>query len=307
MLRVVTRKSPLAMMQTKMVVKALEDAFPAQTFKILPITTDSDQNFGRLEGKNSFVKELEQALVSGVADFAVHSLKDLSCIDQYGLMVAACLERHEARDVFVSVDYPDLACVPQGSMIGTCSLRRSAQLALHYPHLRPMHCRGNIDTRIEKMKRGDYAGIVLAGAGVERLGLEAYIAEYLPTKIMVPSCAQGVIGVQCRIEDTEIRSMLKMINHEKTAFAVSIERKVVAMLGANCLCPLGVYAIWVGPTQLRLTAMLAYEDGDQAIYHQTDLDSAYLLDLDVALQVFVKELLARGAGDILDYHSSLTE
>lgn len=305
MIRVLTRGSALARAQTKIYINMLKKHRPDLEFKVIPVKVEADTTTGPLEGKRAFVRTLEESLQNGFADFAVHSLKDLSVRPIEGLAIAGCLERYEPRDVFVSHDYSDLASLPTGSLVGTSSHRRAAQLAVRYPSIRVLPCRGNVDTRLEKLNRGEFTGLILAGAGMERLGLSHLISEYISMDVMIPTAGQGVIVAQCRSTDTDMRSLLYTVNHRITSDMVQLERRIVELLGADCTSPLGVYVQFIDEGIAVVSVMLSYEDGDQFIQESRQIEWENPEEMEVQLQLFVKYLLERGAAEILEYHSSL--
>ena len=255
-----TRGSALARWQTDWVLARLREHWPdlASTVRVFTTTGDRllDTPLPALGGKGVFTAELEDALLKGEIDVAVHSLKDLPVVVTPGLALGAICERVDARDVLVSASGAALSALPAGARVGTSSLRRSAQLLQARPDLVILPLRGNVDTRLRKAQHGEYDAIVLAAAGVLRLGLEAAITEYLPFDLMLPAPGQGALAVQCRSDDLAIQSLLKPLDHEPTRAAVEAERSFLRGLGGGCAAPVAAYAARLGGT-LTLTGFAA--------------------------------------------------
>jgi hydroxymethylbilane synthase len=239
------------------------------------MTTRGDQILDRtlfkVGGKGLFVKELEVAMADGRADLAVHSLKDVPMELPDGFALAAILEREDPRDAFVSNDFDNLATLPAGSIVGTSSLRRQALIASRYPQLVIRPLRGNLDTRLAKLDRGEYAAIILAAAGLKRLGLERRIRAYLSVEDSLPAAGQGAMAIEIlagqRNDGVDLAALLAPLNHEHTAQAVAAERKVSRVFGASCQIPLAAHAV-VDGTELRLSAMVATPDGRRSAFAQ---------------------------------------
>jgi len=265
---IASRESRLAMWQATHVRDRLAALYPQCQIDILGITTRGDQildkTLSKVGGKGLFVKELEVAMAEGRADLAVHSLKDMPMELPEGFELAAVLEREDPRDAFVSNDYDSLAGLPAGSIVGTSSLRRQALIALRHPQLVVKPLRGNLDTRLGKLDRGDYAAIILAAAGLKRLGLERRIRAYLSTEDSLPAAGQGAmaieIGSAAREDGADLRALLSPLNHEDTSHAVRAERQVSRFFGASCQIPLAAHATVDGATMV-LRAMVATPDG----------------------------------------------
>jgi hydroxymethylbilane synthase len=247
--------------------------YPHCQIDILGMTTRGDQildrTLSKVGGKGLFVKELEVAMDEGRADLAVHSLKDVPMELPDGFELAAVLEREDPRDAFVSNDFSSLAGLPAGSVVGTSSLRRQALIAARYPQLVIKPLRGNLDTRLGKLDRGDYAAIILAAAGLKRLGLERRIRAYLETAESLPAAGQGAMAIEIvsgpRDDGVDLVALLAPLNHEDTARAVAAERKVSRVFGASCQIPLAAHAIVDGGA-LQLRAMVATPDGRRSAY-----------------------------------------
>jgi hydroxymethylbilane synthase len=250
--------------------------YPDCQIDILGMTTRGDQildrTLSKVGGKGLFVKELEVAMHEGRADLAVHSLKDVPMELPDGFELAAVLEREDPRDAFVSSQYASLAELPPGSVVGTSSLRRQALIAARYPQLVIKPLRGNLDTRLGKLDRGDYAAIILAAAGLKRLGLESRIRAYLPIEESLPAAGQGAMAIEIvsgeRSDGIDLRALLAPLNHEDTARAVAAERKVSRVFGASCQIPLAAHAIVDGAT-LHLRAMVATPDGRRSAFAES--------------------------------------
>lgn len=245
-LRIGTRRSQLALWQTNFICQQLQTAWQGMTCEIVPFVTQGDRildkPLAQIGGKGLFTAELEGALCSAEIDLAVHSLKDLPTADPHGLTIGCVPQRADVRDVLIAPSGKKLDALPRGAIVGTSSLRRKAQLLAVRDDLEIRPIRGNVDTRIRKVNSGDYDAIVLAAAGVTRLGLEAHITEWLPTDVMLPAAGQGALGVQCRANDTRILELLAAIEERGARECVVAERTFLAGLGGGCSTPIGAYA-----------------------------------------------------------------
>ena len=257
---IATRESRLAMWQAEHV-QALLRAHGDATVSLLPMTTRGDQildrTLAKVGGKGLFVKELENALEDGRAGLAVHSLKDVPMDLPEGFALAAVLEREDPRDAFVSNHHASLAELPRGAVVGTSSLRRVVQIAALRPDLRVEALRGNLDTRLRKLDEGGYDAIVLAAAGLMRLGLSHRIRARFDPAEMLPCAGQGALGIEIRADAVSLRSRMARLVHRPTLHAVSAERGVSRALGGNCSMPLAAHAVWQGQT-LVLQAVLGH-------------------------------------------------
>jgi hydroxymethylbilane synthase len=268
---IASRESRLAMWQAEHVRDRLAALYPHCTIDILGMTTRGDQILDRalskVGGKGLFVKELEVAMAERRADLAVHSLKDVPMELPEGFELAAVLEREDPRDAFVSNDYASLDQLPEGAVVGTSSLRRQSLIAARYPHLVIKPLRGNLDTRLSKLDRGDYAAIILAAAGLKRLGLPQRIRALLPPEMSLPAAGQGAMAIEIlkgpRADGVDLRALLAPLNHEDTARAVAAERKVSKVFGGSCQIPLAAHATVHGAT-MHLRAMVATPDGKRS-------------------------------------------
>lgn len=263
-----TRPSALARWQTQWVCRALENAWPELDCQEVVISTQGDRILDRplpeIGGKGLFTLELERELLEGRVHAAVHSLKDLPVQDTPGLTLGAIPERADARDVLISASGKRLAELPAAARLGTSSLRRAAQALAQRPDFEIQSLRGNIDTRVRKALSGEYDAIILAGAGVTRLGLEDKITEWLPLDIMLPAPGQGALAVQCRVGDTDTLNYLAAIDHLATRQAVNAERTFLAELGGGCSLPVGAYARPVD-NGFSMQVVVAAPDGHQII------------------------------------------
>ena len=292
-----TRPSALARWQTKRVIQLLQAAHPGLECTELVITTTGDRELDRplpeIGGKGLFTSELEDALLLGKVHAAVHSLKDLPVEDMPDIVIAAIPEREAAFDVLVSANGWTISNLPEGSRVGTCSLRRTAQLLAHRPDLTILPLRGNVDSRVRKVLNGDYDAIVLAQAGLTRLGLEAHISEVFPLDVMLPAPGQGALAVQCRANDTKTLELLASIHDPLTAAAVSAERAFLSGLGGGCSLPVAAFA-QKNNGQIILTGAVISVDGKQAIRLSAVDKEPYELGERLAELV-----LERGAADLL--------
>jgi hydroxymethylbilane synthase len=265
---IATRESALAMWQAHHVMQQLQALYPQIEIKILGMTTTGDQilnsPLAKIGGKGLFVKELEQAMAEGRADIAVHSMKDVPMTLPDGFELAAIGEREDPRDAFVSNKYQNLAELPQGSVVGTSSLRRQCQIQARFPSFRIESLRGNVQTRLRKLDEGQYAAIILAAAGLKRLGLGERITSLLPTEQSLPAVGQGAIGIECRAGRPDLVALLAPLNHTVTAACVTAERAMSRALAGSCQVPLGGFAEIADGT-LRLRGFVSSVDGQRVV------------------------------------------
>jgi hydroxymethylbilane synthase len=263
-----TRTSQLALWQTHHIKQQLEAHWPGLECRLETFLTTGDKSLDRplpqIGGKGLFTAELENALHNGEIDLAVHSLKDLPIENTPGLALAAITARADVRDVLVAKNNWLLSSLPAGAIVGTSSLRRQAQLLAHRPDLQIMSIRGNVDSRIRKAMAGEYDAVVLAAAGLTRLGLEASISEWLPLEIMLPAPGQGALAVQCRAEDTAVLNLLSPLDNEAARACVTAERAFLEQLGGGCSLPVAAYATISGG-DIMLTGLVASVDGQKMI------------------------------------------
>ncbi|GAA5234714.1 hydroxymethylbilane synthase [Verticiella sediminum] len=296
---IATRESRLALWQAQHVRERLRALYPDCRVKLLGMTTRGDRildrTLSKVGGKGLFVKELETALLDGRADLAVHSLKDVPMQLGAEFELACVLQREDPRDAFVSNRYPGLSALPPGAVVGTSSLRREAQIRERHPHLRVRALRGNLDTRLAKLDRGDYDAIVLAASGLMRLGMAERIRACLDSDEVLPAAGQGALGIEIRAGRPELAAWLAPLADADTTACTSAERAVSRTLGGSCQVPLGAYAQREGDT-LRLRALVASPDGQRVLRESAaaPLGEAHALGVRVA-----QALLAAGAEGLL--------
>jgi hydroxymethylbilane synthase len=263
-LTIATRRSRLALWQAEHVKARLEALHPGLEVPLLPLSTRGDEllevRLDKVGGKGLFVKELEQAMLEGRADLAVHSMKDVPAGLPPGFRLAAILEREDPRDAFVSARYGALAELPPGARVGTSSLRRAAQIAAVRPDLELATLRGNVETRLAKLDRGEYDAVLLAAAGLKRLGLEARIRSLLSVEESLPAPGQAALGIECLAARADVVARVAPLAHAPSAACVRAERTVSLALGGSCTVPLGAFAQAEGD-RLRLRALVASPDG----------------------------------------------
>jgi hydroxymethylbilane synthase len=294
-----TRASALARAQTELVTGLLESAWPELECATAVLTTAGDltQAEGRplpeIGGKGLFTAELERALLEGEIDVAVHSLKDLPTEDAPEVVVGAVTRRDDARDCLVARDAGSLAELVTGAVIGTSSLRRSAQLAALRPDLEIRSIRGNVDTRVRKVRDGEYDAALLAAAGVRRLGLEREVAEWLPAETVLPAPGQGALAVQCRTGDDTVLALLSPLDDADTRAETTAERAFLRELGGGCAAPVAALAVTTRTPRVRLQGLVASVDGKEMVRVQGEGEP---LELGRRL---ADEALAAGADRIL--------
>jgi hydroxymethylbilane synthase len=261
---IASRESALAMWQAHHVRQQLQILYPQLEINILGMTTTGDQildkTLSKIGGKGLFVKELEQALEDGRADFAVHSMKDVPMVLPEGFILAATSEREDPRDAFVSNRFKSLEELPQGSVVGTSSLRRQCQIQARFPSFKIESLRGNVQTRLRKLDEGQYAAIILAAAGLKRLALSDRITALLPTEQSLPAVGQGALGIECRAGRDDIVALLAPLNDPDTAACVAAERAMSRALAGSCQVPLGGFAE-IAAGVLRLRGFVSSVDG----------------------------------------------
>ncbi|MDD1607759.1 MAG: hydroxymethylbilane synthase, partial [Methylococcaceae bacterium] len=245
-IRIATRQSPLALWQAEHVAARLEQIFPQVKTELVKMVTRGDKildaPLAKIGGKGLFVKELEQGMLEGSADIAVHSMKDVPVEFPEGLHLAAILTREDPSDAFVSNQYASFADLPANARIGTSSLRRQCQIKERYPNAEIISLRGNVNTRLAKLDAGDYDAIILASAGLKRLGMANRITQCLDTAVSLPACGQGAIGIECRVDDVEINEILSALHDNDTGLCVSAERAMNARLNGGCQVPIAGFA-----------------------------------------------------------------
>lgn len=296
-----TRPSALARWQTRWVIQTLQEIYPKLVCEEKVITTQGDRVLDKplpeIGGKGLFTQELESELLSGAVHCAVHSLKDLPVENPEGLTVGCIPVRAEVRDALISKDGFTLATLPQNAVVGTSSLRRAAQLLAVRPGLKTESLRGNVDTRLRKALEGQYDAIVLAGAGLTRLGLDQHVTEWLPLDVMLPAPGQGALAVQCRSADQATLDLLAALEDEATRSAVTAERAFLSGLGGGCAVPVAAYAEAVSDqsSAIRLTGLVISEDGKKAIKVTGEGQDAPQLGNELA-----QKAISQGANEILN-------
>jgi hydroxymethylbilane synthase len=299
LLRIATRESPLALWQAYHVKALLERAHPGLEVSLLAMTTSGDQMLSaplaNVGGKGLFVKELEQVMLEDRADIAVHSMKDVPAWQPDGLELAVFLEGEDPRDAFVSNRYSDLDALPQGACVGTSSLRRQAQLRALRPDLLIRDLRGNVGTRLRKLDENQYDAILLAHAGLARLGLAQRITQSFDAERFIPAIGQGIIGIECRVGDTATHALLAPLHHDISATRLRAERALNSRLGGACQVPVAGHAR-VANGRLRLQALVGAPDGSRIVREQIEGPAAEAESLGIAL---AERLLGLGAADIL--------
>ena len=297
--RIATRASELALWQSRHVAAALEAAWPGLGTELVPLTTSGDRILDRplalLGGKGLFIKELEVAMLEGRADIAVHSMKDVPWELPDELHIAAILSREDPRDVLISTNAWSVDALPRACRVGTSSLRRRSQLLALRPDLQLLDLRGNVPTRLGRLAQGDYDAIVLAAAGLKRLGLYGEGACALSVEHMLPAVGQGAIGIECRRDALDIEILIAPLHDQVSACCVRAERAMNARLGGSCTVPVAGYAEIVGG-QLQLRGLVAAVDGDD-IVRQTA--SGPSMDAERIGDELGRALLAAGADRIL--------
>jgi len=297
--RIATRKSRLALWQAEHVAARIAALHPGRSVNLVPIVTEGDRILDRslaaVGGKGLFIKELENALQAGTADLAVHSMKDLPGRMPAGFTIAAALERGDVRDALVSTLHATLAELPRGARVGTSSPRRECQLRRRRPDLDVVVMRGNVDTRLAKLDAGHCDAMILAAAGLERLGLAARIRARLAPQDMLPAIGQGVVGIECASDRADILELVQPLEHAPTRLALDAERAFSAGLGASCRSPVAGHATLAGDT-LRLTGLVGSQDGATVFADQVTGPAADALRLGAELAA---RLIAAGAGKLL--------
>ena len=298
-LKIATRQSPLALWQANYVKDRLQQLYPDLTIELVPMVTKGDvildSPLAKIGGKGLFVKELENALLNKEADIAVHSMKDVPMQFPEGLGLAVICQREDPRDAFVSHSYRTFAELPQGAVVGTSSLRRQCQLKALRPDLDIRSLRGNVGTRLSKLDNCDYDAIILASAGLIRLGLADRIASFIDVEQSLPAAGQGAVGIECRTDDAQVQALLAPLADAETTYCVLAERAMNNHLQGGCQVPIGGYAV-LQQGQLYLRALVGDIDGSRIIRAEgkSAVENAEVLGVQIA-----EQLLAQGADKIL--------
>jgi hydroxymethylbilane synthase len=298
-IRIGSRGSALARWQADHIAAELRERGQQVSIEILVTTGDRVQHapFMQVGTKGMFTKEIEEALADHRIDLAVHSLKDLPTELSEQFVLAAIPKRADARDAFVSVRHKNVAALPSGAVVGTSSLRRQAQLRALRADLKIVELRGNVDTRLRKLQGGQYDAIILAAAGLDRLGLAADVKELFSPQQMCPAAGQGALAVECRADDEATRSMVSILDHASTRFAVNVERAALAALGGGCHLPVGVYCAPAG-NGWSITGIVARPNGSKILREQMELHGESTSAEDAG-RTLANRLLARGAAEFL--------
>ena len=296
---IASRESMLAMWQAEHIKGRLKALYPDCEVEILGMTTRGDQildrTLSKIGGKGLFIKELEQALQDGRADLAVHSIKDVPMELPEGFVLAAIGERASPFDAFVSNQYARLEDMPEGAIVGTSSLRREAQLRAKFPHLTINPLRGNVQTRLSKLDNGDYDAVILAAAGLQRLGLDGRIREILSPADSLPAAGQGALGIEIAARRTDLADILRPLNHEETAACVTAERALARALGGSCQVPLAAYCV-MEDGLLTLNGLVGHPDGSVIIEASAQAPAAYA---DALGRAVAKRLADDGAEELI--------
>ncbi|MFU2089123.1 hydroxymethylbilane synthase [Avibacterium avium] len=299
LLKIATRRSPLALWQANYIKDRLSQLYPQLTVELVPMVTKGDvildTPLAKIGGKGLFVKELENALLNGEADIAVHSMKDVPMQFPAGLGLSVICKREDPRDAFVSNSYRTLDELPEGAVVGTSSLRRQCQLKALRPDLNIQSLRGNVGTRLSKLDNGDYDAIILASAGLIRLGMADRIASFIDTETSLPAAGQGAVGIECRTDDLETQQLLAPLADAETTACVLAERAMNNHLQGGCQVPIAGYAV-IRDNQLYLKALVGKTDGSLIIRaeNQSAVENSQELGVQVA-----ESLLKQGADEIL--------
>ena len=299
LVRIATRKSALALWQAEFVKAQLEHFHADVRVELVPMSTQGDiildTPLAKIGGKGLFVKELEQAMLDGRADIAVHSMKDVPVEFPEGLALHTICEREDPRDAFVSNNFANLSELPKGAVVGTSSLRRQCQIRALRPDLVIKDLRGNVNTRLAKLDDGQYDAIILAAAGLLRLKMDERIADYIEPEVSLPANGQGAVGIECRIDDEVTKALLAPLEHTQTRIRVNAERAMNRHLEGGCQVPIGAYAL-VDGEQVHLRGLVGAVDGSEILHDEV---TGHINDAEAIGVQLAKKLLAQGADKIL--------
>jgi hydroxymethylbilane synthase len=298
-LKIATRKSPLALWQAEHVKKQLLQVHSDLSVELVKMTTEGDRFLDApliaVGGKGLFIKELEQALLEGKADIAVHSMKDVTIDLPDELALPVIMEREDTRDVFISNTYEKIEDLPERAVLGTSSLRRQSQVKALHPKIELKDLRGNVGTRLGKLDAGEYDAIMLAAAGIIRLGISERITQFVPPSILLPAIGQGAIGIECRAGDDAVYELIEPLNHRDTSLCVQAERAFSRRLFGGCQLPIAGQAT-IDNDEIELTGLIARVDGSEVI--KSELKGS-LSDIDSIGITLAETLLQRGGDKIL--------
>ena len=301
LIRIATRESPLALWQAEYVKAELLRAHSGLRVELVPMTTRGDQildsPLSRIGGKGLFIKELEVAMLQGHADIAVHSMKDVPMEFPEGLGLAAICEREDCRDAFVSNNHETLDSLPHGAIVGSSSLRRQCQLRALRPDLQLKDLRGNVGTRLRKLDSGEYDAIILASAGLIRLGMPERIRQFIPTAQSLPAGGQGAVGIECRLDDKSTMDLLQSLHHEPTAICVTAERAMNTRLQGGCQIPIAALAELNPDNTIQMRGLVGTVDGSRIL--RSEISGAAHLAEELGITL-ADDLLRQGASAILE-------
>jgi hydroxymethylbilane synthase len=297
--RIATRRSPLALWQAEYVRSSLIAMHPGIKVELVKMVTQGDKildtPLAKVGGKGLFVKELEVGMLQGDADIAVHSMKDVPVEFPEGLHLGVICQREDPRDAFVSNEYADIKALPHGAIVGTSSLRRQCQLRSWRPDLQIKDLRGNVNTRLSKLDHSEYDAIILASAGLIRLGFKERIRQYLDTSISLPAVGEGAVGIECRIDDDRINKLIAPLNHSDTRTCVMAERAMNQRLEGGCQVPIAGYA-QLEYGQIKMRGLVGRPDGRQVVRGNIEGSAKNAEQLG---RMLADDLLSRGAKEIL--------
>lgn len=298
-LKIGTRQSLLALWQSNFIAGELRKEYPNCEVTLKKIVTKGDRildvPLAQIGGKGLFTKEIEEELLDGTVDLAVHSLKDMPTVLPEGLCLTVITSRANVGDAFVSNKYNSFAELPHGAVLGTSSLRRRAQLLAARPDLKIVDLRGNVDTRLRKLDEGNMDAIILAAAGLQRLGHGDRIKEIIPTSVCLPAVGQGALAIECRTDNTEVREMLAFLNDKSTKQATDAERAFLGLVEGGCQVPIGVHAE-VQDNEIKIEAIIASLDGSTVLRNTISGDAEKAVELG---QKLGHQMLSEGGQDIL--------
>lgn len=299
-IRIATRKSPLALWQAEEVARLLKKHHSDIAVELVTMVTQGDKildtPLAKIGGKGLFVKELETGMLEGTADIAVHSMKDVPMAFPEGLHLAVVLEGEDPTDAFVSNRFECFEDLPERARVGTCSMRRQTQIRERRPDIQILDLRGNVNTRLKKLDEDNYDAIILASAGLKRLGFEKRIREQLLPDVSLPAVGQGAIGIECRVDDKRIHQLLAPLNHNATATRVRSERAMNERLNGGCQVPIGGHAE-INGDQIRLRGLIGFPDGSRIFRAEQNgaIEDAEMIGISVA-----ESLLEQGGDKVLE-------
>ena len=298
-IRIGTRQSQLALWQANYVKDALLSHHPDLEVELVKIVSEGDRTLdvplSQVGGKGLFLKELEQALISQDVDIAVHSMKDVTVLLPPGLHIPTFCPREDPHDAFVSNHYQSLDEMPEGAIVGTCSLRRQSQIKAAYPKLAMKNLRGNVNTRLKRLDDGDYDAIILASSGLKRLGFEDRIRSNIDSRVCLPAVGQGVVGIECRVDDEWMNGLLAPLNCHESEIMITAERAANEALGGGCHVPIAVYSEIHGDS-LHVRGLVSELDGSRIL--RSECQGPWQEAKDLGNQI-ARDLLGQGAGEIL--------